>query len=72
MTCADNSPYNANTITFLLIIKLYANDIIVRIRAGPRDVVAGGALTAEVLNRAAKAASGGRGESMRGRLTPSQ
>ena len=31
MTSADNSPYNANTITFLLIIKLYANDIIVRI-----------------------------------------
>ena len=29
MTSADNSPYN--TITFLLIIKLYANDIIVRI-----------------------------------------
>ena len=31
MTCADNSPYNANTIPFLHIIKLYANDIIVRI-----------------------------------------
>ena len=29
------------------------------IRAGPRDVVAGGALKAEVLNRAAKAATGG-------------
>ena len=32
-------------------------------RAGPRDVVAGGALEAEGLNRAAKAT---RGESMRG------
>ena len=31
MTFAENSPYNANTISFLLIIKLYANDIIVRI-----------------------------------------
>ena len=31
MTFADNSPYNANTKTFLIIIKLYANDIIVRI-----------------------------------------
>ena len=31
MASADNSPYNANTLTFLLIIKLYANDIIVRI-----------------------------------------
>ena len=31
MASADNSPYNANTITVLLIIKLYANDIIVRI-----------------------------------------
>ena len=29
-------------------------------RAGPRDVVGGGALKAEVLNRAAKAARGGR------------
>ena len=29
-----------------------------RIRAGPRDVVAGGALKAKVLNRAAKAARG--------------
>ena len=28
MASADNSPYNANTITFLLIIKLYANDIV--------------------------------------------
>ena len=31
MASADNSPYNANAITCLLIIKLYANDIIVRI-----------------------------------------
>ena len=31
MASVDNSPYNANTITVLLIIKLYANDIIVRI-----------------------------------------
>ena len=30
MASADNSPYNANTITYLLIIKLYGNDIIVR------------------------------------------
>ena len=30
MASADNSPYNANTITSLRIIKLYANDIIVR------------------------------------------
>ena len=30
MASADNSPYNANTITCLLIIKLYANDIMVR------------------------------------------
>ena len=37
------------------------------VRAGSRDVAAGGALKAEVLNRAAKAA---RGESMRGGLTP--
>ena len=29
------------------------------IRAGPRDVVAGGALKAEVMNRAAFAARGG-------------
>ena len=34
-------------------------------RAGSRDVVAGGALEAEVLNRAAKAAKG-EGESVRG------
>ena len=36
-----------------------------KVRAGPRDVVAGGALKARVLNRAGKAARGG-GESMRG------
>ena len=30
MASADNSPYNANTITCLLIIKLHANDIMVR------------------------------------------
>ena len=36
-------------------------------RAGPRDVVVRGALKAEVLNRAAKAARGG---SMRGGLNP--
>ena len=38
------------------------------IRAGPRDVVAGGALKGEVLNRAAKSARRG---SMRGGSTPS-
>ena len=39
-------------------------------RAGPRYVVAGGALKAKVLNRAAKAAMRWWGESMRGGLNP--
>ena len=42
------------------LLKTLAYNQLTMNRAGPRDVVGGGALKAEVLNRAAKAARGGR------------
>ena len=64
--CCKN--FNFQMMILFLIFALII-DLGYTFRAGPRVGVAGGALEAEVLNRAAKAARG-KGESMKGGLNP--